>query len=196
MLKVLSQQFAQEFANRLSRYCRAKPAPDSIRGGNPGDSENGKSGFWLALRRENGNLASLAKMTAGNLSTLSVLLILLLAAPLFAHAQTLPAIEKQKIEALITQVGDLKDANFIRNGTAYEPSIAVWFLRGKWNFNSSEVKSARDFIDKVASMSGTSGKPYLIRFTDGKEIHSRDFLLAELKKIESQSGESTKKIAP
>ena len=31
----------------------------------------------------------------------------------------------------------------------------------------------------------TSGKPYLMRYSDGKEIPSREFLLAELKKIES-----------
>ncbi len=125
-----------------------------------------------------------------------VLLLLLLAAPSFLLAQSLPVAENQKIETLIKQVGDLKDAKFVRNGSTYEPSTAVWFLRGKWNFNSSDVKSARDFIDKVASMSGTSGKPYLIRFNDGKEIHSRDFLLAELKKIESQLGSSAGKIAP
>ena len=45
-------------------------------------------------------------------------------------------------------------------------------------------KVARDFIEKVASFSGTSGKPYLIRFKDGSETKSRDFLLADLKKIE------------
>jgi hypothetical protein len=33
-------------------------------------------------------------------------------------------------------------------------------------------------------MSGTSGKPYLIRFKDGKEIKSREFLLEELRKLE------------
>ena len=196
MLKVHSQQFSREFAKPLSRHSRAEPVPGSIREKNPGDSENGKSAFWLALRRESGDLAILAKMTAGNVTILSVLLILLLATPSFGHAQTLSATEKQKSEALITQVGDLKDANFIRNGSTYEPSTAVWFLRGKWNFNSSEVKSARDFIDKVASMSGTSGKPYLIRFKDGKEIKSSEFLLAELKKIESQFGASANKIAP
>lgn len=100
-------------------------------------------------------------------------------------AQNLPAAEKQKIEALIKHVGDLKDANFVRNGTVYEPATAVSFLRGKWNANSTDVKSARDFIDKVASSSGTSGKPYLIRFKAGTEIPSREFLLAELKKIET-----------
>ncbi len=104
--------------------------------------------------------------------------------PRFASAQSAPAAEKQKIEALIKQVGDLKDAKFVRNGWTYEPATAVRFLRGKWEANDAEVKTARDFIDKVASASGTSGKPYLIRFKDGREIKSQEFLLAALKKIE------------
>ena len=119
------------------------------------------------------------------LTSLTVLLLALLAVPSFLRAQTLPATENQKIEALIKHVGDLKDAQFVRNGSPYEPATAVRFLRGKWDANKSEVKSASDFIDKVASKSGTSGKPYLIRFKDGKEIKSSEFLLAELKKIES-----------
>jgi hypothetical protein len=104
--------------------------------------------------------------------------------PPVVAGQTAPAAERQKIESLIKQVGDLKDAKFIRNGSTYEVSSAVRFLRGKWNANTSEVKSARDFIDKVASTSGTSGKPYLIRFKDGREIRSREYLLAELQKLE------------
>ena len=58
------------------------------------------------------------------------------------------------------------------------------FLRGKWNANASDIKTARDFIEKVATMSGTSGETYLIRFDNGQEMRSRDFFLAELKKIE------------
>ena len=104
--------------------------------------------------------------------------------PPVAAGQPAPAAERQKIESLINQVGDLKDAKFIRNGSTYEVSSAVRFLRGKWDANAAEVKSARDFIDKVASTSGTSGKPYLIRFKDGREIKSREFLLAELQKLE------------
>lgn len=104
--------------------------------------------------------------------------------PPVVAGQTAPAAERQKIEALIKQVGDLKDAKFIRNGSTYEVASAVRFLRGKWEANDAVVKTAQDFIDKVASVSGTSSKPYLIRFNDGKEITTRDFLLAELKKIE------------
>ena len=104
--------------------------------------------------------------------------------PPVVAGQTAPAAERQKIESLIKQVGEIKDAKFIRNGSTYEISTAVRFLRGKWEANDSVVKTAQDFVDKVASSSGTSGKPYLIRFKDGREIKSRDFFLAELKKLE------------
>lgn len=98
--------------------------------------------------------------------------------------------EKQKIEALITRVGGLKDAKFVRNGSTYGPSSAVRFLRGKWEANAAAVNTAQDFIDKIASVSGTSNKPYLIRFNDGKEITSREFLMAELRKIEPRTQRS------
>jgi len=111
-------------------------------------------------------------------------LFLLLASPSLIHAQSLSPVEKHKIEALIKQVGDLKDAKFVRNGVIYEGSTAVRFLRSKWDANAAEVRSARDFIDKVASMSGTSGRPYLIRFRDGREINSREYFLGELQKLE------------
>ncbi|HEY3152260.1 MAG TPA: DUF5329 family protein [Candidatus Binatia bacterium] len=123
-------------------------------------------------------------VTVTNLTKLTLWLFLLVAAPSFLLAQNLPVTEKQKIEALIKQVGDLKDAKFIRNGSTYEVASAVRFLHGKWAANAAEVKSARDFIDKVASISGTSGKPYFIRFNDGSEIKSREYLLAELQKLE------------
>ena len=37
--------------------------------------------------------------------------------PRFVFAQSAPAPEKQKIEALIKRVGELKDASFVRNGS-------------------------------------------------------------------------------
>src|SRR5262245_25549053 len=110
---------------------------------------------------------------------------LALAVPATVYPQSIPPPEKQKIEALIKQVGELKDAKFIRNGSTYEVATAIRFLRGKWEANDAQVKTARDFIDKVASTSGSSGAAYIIRFKDGREVKSRDFLLAELKKLEA-----------
>lgn len=111
------------------------------------------------------------------------MLILTAATTNYAFPQTATGAEKQKIEALIARVGGIKDAKFIRNGSTYDGSSAVRFLRGKWQVNDAAVKTAQDFIDKVASLSGTSHKPYLIRFNDGREITSRDFLMTELKWI-------------
>jgi len=109
-------------------------------------------------------------------------LLLLISVP--AAVTSAPADETQKIEVLIQHVNDLRDATFIRNGSTYNSKSAATFLRRKWQANQSEVKTARDFVDRVASISGTSGKPYLIRFKDGKEVPSREFLLAKLKSIE------------
>ena len=114
----------------------------------------------------------------------TVLLLLTLATPPLLLAQAPDPAETQKIETLIKQVRALKDARFIRNGSSYSADYAATFLSRKWQANESNVKTARDFIDKVASFSGTSGKPYLIRFNDGREIKSQEFLVAELRKIE------------
>jgi hypothetical protein len=115
----------------------------------------------------------------------SIALLLSLLMPCVLPAQSLLPGEKQTIEALIERVGTLTDAQFIRNGASYSADEAATFLRRKWQANSRDVKTARDFIAKVASFSGTSGKPYLIRFNDGKEMKSNEFLLAELKRIEN-----------
>lgn len=116
--------------------------------------------------------------------TAALTLFFLIAVAGLARAQHLPLTEKQKIEALINQVKTLKDAKFVRNGSTYTADNAARFLKGKWDANAAGIKSARDFIEKVASFSGTSGRPYLIRFNDGKEIKSNEFLSAELKRIE------------
>jgi hypothetical protein len=99
-------------------------------------------------------------------------------------AESLPPPERRKIEALIEMVAAANDIKFVRNGSAYNAATAATFLRRKWQANAGAVSSARDFIEKVASASGTSGKPYLIRFQDGSEIQSKQFLLAELTKME------------
>lgn len=104
----------------------------------------------------------------------------------WSAATTLPAAEateKMKIEALITHIQGLENATFIRNGSDYSGANAAKFLRAKWERNDKEVKTASDFIAKVASTSGTSGKPYVIRFKDGKETPCGEYLTALLKKL-------------
>jgi hypothetical protein len=98
-------------------------------------------------------------------------------------AETAPAAEKAKIEALISHIQGLEKATFIRNGSDYSGANAAKFLQAKWERNDKEVQTAADFIAKVASSSGTTGKPYLIRFKDGKETPCGEYLTAQLKKL-------------
>jgi hypothetical protein len=107
------------------------------------------------------------------------------------NAQVVSPSERQKIEALIKYIGEMSETKFVRNGSTYDAKTAAVFLRRKWGANDSQVKTARDFIDKVATVSDTSGKPYVIRFKDGSEVKSRDFLLAALNKIEKSMTEQT-----
>ena len=101
-----------------------------------------------------------------------------------ARAQEKGQTEKQKIEALIKHVEGLDGAKFVRNDKAYDAKSAARFLRGKWEADEAAIKTAKDFIDKAASVSSSSGKAYLIRLKDGKEVKSGEYLHAELKKLE------------
>jgi hypothetical protein len=126
----------------------------------------------------------LLAMTKSSILSLAFLLFLAFGTAQVLHAQSAAPNERQKIEALIKFVSEMNGAKFVRNGSTYDAKAAATFLRLKWGANDSEVKTARDFIDKIATLSGTSGKPYVIRFEDGSEMTSRDVLLAALNKIQ------------
>lgn len=91
-----------------------------------------------------------------------------------------PAEEQARIDRLIETVAGMTQVQFIRNGKAHKAEHAARFLREKLKASAEQVRSAGDFIDVVASGSSTTGKPYLIRFPDGKEMPCADFLRAEL----------------
>lgn len=97
-------------------------------------------------------------------------------------SQAVTTAEKGKIEALIHHVEVLQGAKFVRNGKSYDSADAAKFLRGKWDAKAKEIETAEDFIQKVGSISSTSGQPYLIRFADGREVKCADYLKELLKK--------------
>lgn len=115
---------------------------------------------------------------------IGVALMVLIAAAVPAHAagQVSQAAEAE-IEALIAAVGRMTDSAFIRNGRSYDAATAAEFLRRKWQRHASEVRSAEDFIEKIASASSTTGRPYLVRRADGRELPCRDVLHAVLRRL-------------
>ncbi len=102
------------------------------------------------------------------------------------RADGLPSVEEKQIEALIAAVERMADAAFIRNGRSYRAAAAAEFLRRKWRQRQAQVRSAEDFIEKVASFSSTTGQPYGIRFGDGREIACSTFLANELGNLRKQ----------
>jgi Family of unknown function (DUF5329) len=104
------------------------------------------------------------------------------------RAEGLPAAEKKKIEALLAHVGGLPDAEFIRNGKAYDAKSAVKFLRGKWEANEKKINSAADFIVVAATRSSTTGKPYMIHLKGAAPTRCADYLSAQLRKLEMDKG--------
>ena len=49
------------------------------------------------------------------------------------------------------------------------------------------MRGVEEFIDGVASRSWLSGQPYRVRLADGRELPARDWLRAELIRLETSS---------
>ena len=104
-----------------------------------------------------------------------------------ANAGARSASEEARIEHLFAVVASLHDAQFIRNGSAYESAVAVEHLRLKLRPAGSRVRTAEDFIRYCASVSSVSGIPYEIRFSDGRVVRCADFLRQKLTEFDQEN---------
>lgn len=99
--------------------------------------------------------------------------------------------EAEKIEFLLQKIGNF-NGSFIRNGDIHQAKDAENHLRyklkeAKNSFFAPDPKdwTAKLFIEKIGTKSFLSGTPYKIRYANGKEMLSSDWLYEELKKIET-----------
>jgi hypothetical protein len=101
---------------------------------------------------------------------------------LLAIAQPVVAAESldQTIDYLINYIGNSK-ATFIRNGTSYTPAEAVDHIKAKYAHFKKDIKTPEDFIRLAATKSFLTGKPYLVRTPEGKEMHLDEWLTEALK---------------
>ncbi len=95
-------------------------------------------------------------------------------------------VEKGKINYLLQEIGQV-DGVFIRNGSEYAPEEAVSHLKMKldnamssWFAPNQEDWTAEMFIEKLASESSFSGKPYQIKLHNGQTFLSKDWLAKKL----------------
>ncbi len=99
-------------------------------------------------------------------------LVLLLV--LFFPGNFVIAAENEEIEYLLSFVGD-SDCIFIRNGKEYQAKEAREHLEMKYNHVERRIKTAEDFIDKIASKSSLSGRRYEVR-CDGVTLQTSQWL--------------------
>ncbi len=111
--------------------------------------------------------------------------IILVAISLFGKitfTQSIPTqlTEKQKIEYLIKSIEKLDGAYFWRNGEYHTAKEAAEHLRLKFKNAGSKIKTAKQFIDNIATKSSMTGTVYKIKFKDGKIVESKTFLYQKL----------------
>ncbi len=91
------------------------------------------------------------------------------------------SVEKAKIKFLISSMENIEGIKFIRNGSEHDGKEAANHLRMKLQAADGKVKTADDFIRLCASNSYMTGKPYLIKFQDGRTMRSEEYLRERLK---------------
>jgi hypothetical protein len=93
------------------------------------------------------------------------------------------AAERTRIEALIAAV-ESSDVAFIRNGVPHNAAAAAQHLRKKWSFAGGYDLTAEQFIERVASRSSITGRPYEVKSPDGTTLKAGTWLHEKLRELE------------
>lgn len=101
-------------------------------------------------------------------------LALLMLAP--ASWARLSAQEEARVQAMLTALSQQQGLVFIRNGSEHTREEAVSHLRLKLKNTRNRINTADQFIDKVASSSSITGKPYTVRIPGKGDESAAPFL--------------------
>ena len=95
-------------------------------------------------------------------------------------------ITNAEIEHLISSVG-ASGCTFVRNGKRYSASAAEDHLRLKYRKASKYADTAEHFVERLASKSSWTGKPYFIECPDSAPVPSADWLMNALQSYRDAS---------
>lgn len=93
--------------------------------------------------------------------------------------------EKAKIDFLLAAVR-MSTASFLRGGRIYSGNEAARHLEKKYARSGKRIRSAREFIDKIASYSFMTGEPYLLKLPGYEKCPVKIVLSNELQRLESR----------
>ena len=100
------------------------------------------------------------------------------------HREGVPT-EQDKIRYLLERIASSKN-RFVRNDETRDGRAARQWLLYKMADWVKGVKTAREFIDRVATYSLKTGKPYLVITPEGKTYPLRNILQNELNTFEAR----------
>ena len=87
-----------------------------------------------------------------------------------------------EIEALLTAIGT-SGCTFIRNNEPGDAAGARAHLERKYRYARKKLDSAEDFIERVASQSSMTGRPYLVECRGKSQQPAREWLFGRLAEI-------------
>lgn len=101
-----------------------------------------------------------------------------------AQAAPLPPTARAEVDVLLTRLQS-SGCEFNRNGSWYAGGEAKAHLLKKLDYLEGKdlVGSAEQFIERGASASSMSGKPYLVRCAGKAPVESAQWLKAELQQV-------------
>lgn len=113
---------------------------------------------------------------------------------LAAASLSIAAFAAQPAEPAQAEVGQLlarlgaSGCQFQRNGAWHNAAEARTHLARKYQYllDKRPQSTAEEFITLAASKSSSSGKPYLVRCADQREVPSADWMAAQLKQLRAE----------
>lgn len=117
---------------------------------------------------------------------------LALATCLAVTAAPLPPAARAEVDALLARLQS-SNCEFNRNGSWYTGAEAKGHLLKKLDYLESKdlVKTTEQFIERGASGSSMSGKPYLVRCAGKAPVESARWLTAELQQVRAARAASS-----
>jgi len=115
----------------------------------------------------------------------ALLVALVLSMPAIAFAGQ----AEDEIEHLITAVGE-SGCTFIRNGSRHDAEGAASHMRLKYQRGKRYATTAELFIERLASKSSLSGKPYQIECPGSDAVPSGEWLTARLQEYRGQQAKA------
>jgi hypothetical protein len=116
---------------------------------------------------------------------------LLLFLPIFilaaaVNAASLSPAARAEIDGLLSRL-EASACTFNRNGTWHTAAEAKSHLLGKLKYleDRGAVQSTEQFIERAASSSSTTGRPYLVKCGNGAPVQSGAWLLSQLQVMRS-----------